>query len=108
MKRVMAPFVVKATDPKRDALVGTVDSALSDAMRTVLHQSEFQNLEALWRGMDMILRRIETGPSLQVLLVDVSAEEFAADLRKRLNNTATFAKAASEVQAMAGGPMRRA
>ena len=30
--------------------------------------------------MDMILRRIETGPSLQVLLVDVSAEEFAADL----------------------------
>jgi type VI secretion system protein ImpC len=28
----------------------------------------------------MILRRIETGPSLQVLLVDVSAEEFAADL----------------------------
>jgi type VI secretion system protein ImpC len=80
MKRVMAPFVVKATDPKRDALVATVDSALSDAMRTVLHQSEFQNLEALWRGMDMILRRIETGPSLQVLLVDVSAEEFAADL----------------------------
>jgi type VI secretion system protein ImpC len=31
-----------------------------------------------------------------------------ADLRKRLNNTATFAKAAAEVQAMAGGPMRRA
>ena len=80
MKRVMAPFVVKAADPKRDALVASVDSALSDAMRTVLHQSEFQNLEALWRGMDMILRRIETGPSLQVLLVDVSAEEFAADL----------------------------
>ena len=80
MKRVMAPFVVKATDPKRDALVATVDNALSDAMRTVLHQTEFQNLEALWRGMDMILRRIETGPTLQVLLVDVSAEEFAADL----------------------------
>ena len=31
-----------------------------------------------------------------------------AELRKRLNNTATFAKAAAEVQAMAGGPMRRA
>ena len=70
----------KSPDPKRDSLVAVVDNALSDAMRTVLHQSEFQNLEALWRGMDMILRRIETGPSLQVLLVDVSAEEFAADL----------------------------
>lgn len=80
LRSIVGPFVVKAPDPKRDALVATVDSALSDAMRAVLHQSEFQNLESLWRGMDMLLRRIETGPSLQVLLVDVSAEEFAADL----------------------------
>jgi len=80
LKRIVGPFVTKAPDPKRDALVATVDAALSDAMRTVLHQPEFQNLEALWRGMDMLLRRVETGPSLQVLLVDMSAEEFAADL----------------------------
>ncbi len=80
LKRVIGPFVVKAPDPKRDAMVAVVDRALSDAMRTVLHQPEFQNLEALWRGLDMLLRRIETGPMLQVLLVDVSAEEFAADL----------------------------
>jgi type VI secretion system protein ImpC len=80
LKRILGPFVTVAPDPKRDALVATVDSALSDAMRTVLHQAEFQNLEALWRGMDMLLRRVETGPSLQVLLVDMSAEEFAADL----------------------------
>ncbi|MBX3604157.1 MAG: type VI secretion system contractile sheath large subunit [Piscinibacter sp.] len=80
LKRIVGPFVVKAPDPKKDALVATVDQALSDAMRAVLHQPEFQNLESLWRGMDMLLRRIETGPMLQVLLVDVSAEEFAADL----------------------------
>lgn len=80
LKRVIGPFVVKAPDPKRDAMIAVVDKALSDAMRTVLHQPEFQNLEALWRGMDMLLRRVETGPMLQVLLVDVSAEEFAADL----------------------------
>lgn len=80
LRSIVGPFVVAAPDPKRDALVATVDRALSDAMRAVLHQSEFQNLESLWRGMDMLLRRIETGPSLQVLLVDVSAEEFAADL----------------------------
>ena len=89
LKRILSPFVTKAPDPKRDALVGTVDSALSDAMRTVLHQAEFQNLEALWRGMDMVLRRIETGPSLQVLLVDVSAEEFAADLSGKRDLTET-------------------
>lgn len=80
LRSIVGPFVVPAPDPKKDALVGTVDKALSDAMRAVLHQPEFQNLESLWRGLDMLLRRIETGPMLQVLLVDVSAEEFAADL----------------------------
>lgn len=80
LRSIVGPFVVKAPDAKKDALVSTVDKALSDAMRAVLHQPEFQNLESLWRGMDMLLRRIETGPMLQVLLVDVSAEEFAADL----------------------------
>jgi type VI secretion system protein ImpC len=80
LKRVIGPFVQKAADPKREALVATVDAALSDAMRAVLHQPEFQNLESLWRGMDMLLRRVETGPQLQVLLLDISAEEFAADL----------------------------
>ena len=63
--------MTKSPDPTRDSRVAVVDNALSDALRTVLHQTEFQNLEALWRGMDMILRRIETGPSLQVLLVAV-------------------------------------
>jgi type VI secretion system protein ImpC len=80
LKRVIGPFVQKAADPKREALVGWVDAALSDLMRAVLHQPEFQNLESLWRGLDMLLRRVETGPQLQVLLLDVSAEEFAADL----------------------------
>jgi type VI secretion system protein ImpC len=89
LKRLVGPFVQPAADPKRDALLATVDSALADAMRTVLHHSEFQNLEALWRGMDMLLRRVETGPSLQVLLVDVSAEEFAADLSSSSDLTET-------------------
>jgi type VI secretion system protein ImpC len=80
LRNIVGPFVQPAPDPKRDALVSTVDRALSDAMRTVLHNPEFQNLEALWRGLDMLLRRIETGPQLQVLLLDMSAEEFAADL----------------------------
>lgn len=80
LRQVVGPFVEKAPDPKRDALVATVDKALSDVMRSVLHQPEFQNLESLWRGLDMLLRRIETGPSLQVHLIDISAEEFAADL----------------------------
>ena len=80
LRQIVGPFVVAAPNPKREALVASVDRALSDAMRAVLHRSEFQNLESLWRGMDLLLRRVETGVQLQVLLCDVSAEELAADL----------------------------
>jgi type VI secretion system protein ImpC len=80
MRSIVGPFVVPQASPQKDALVGAVDHALSDAMRALLHQPDFQNIESLWRGVDFLLRRLETGPRLQVHLFDISAEEFAADL----------------------------
>jgi type VI secretion system protein ImpC len=80
LSRIVGPFVVPAANPNKDAFVAHVDEALSDAMRAVLHHPDFQNLESLWRGTDFLLRRLETGPQLQVHLIDISAEELAADL----------------------------
>ena len=69
-----------ATDSRQDALVARVDAALSDAMRRVLHHPEFQSAEALWRGVEMLVRGLETGARLQIVLYDITAEELAADL----------------------------
>ncbi len=49
-------------------------------MRRVLHSPEFQTAEALWRSVDLLVRRIETGAQMQIVLYDISAEELAADL----------------------------
>ncbi len=80
LRSLVGPFIVPAASPNKDALVASVDKALSDAMRAVLHQPDFQNAESLWRGVDFLLRRLETSHQLQVHLFDVSAEELAADL----------------------------
>jgi len=80
LRSLVGPFVVPAASPNKDALVATVDKALSDTMRAVLHQPDFQNAESLWRGVDFLLRRLETSHQLQVHLIDLSAEELAADL----------------------------
>jgi type VI secretion system protein ImpC len=80
LRSLVGPFVVPAANPNKDALVATVDKALSDAMRALLHQPDFQNAESLWRGVDFLLRRLETSHQLQVHLIDLSAEELAADL----------------------------
>ncbi|WP_198937971.1 type VI secretion system contractile sheath domain-containing protein, partial [Pelomonas sp. KK5] len=80
LKNIVGPFVKPAAAPNKDALVATVDAALTDAMRAVLMQGDFQNAESLWRGVDFLLRRLETSHQLQVHLIDISAEELAADL----------------------------
>jgi predicted component of type VI protein secretion system len=78
--RVVAPYVVKAPDPEIENMVAAVDEALSGAMRTLLHNPDFQAVESVWRSLDLLARRIETGDGLELVVYDVAAEEFAADL----------------------------
>ena len=80
LQRVVGPFVKPAASPNKNELVAAVDAGLSDAMGALLHHPDFQTSESLWRGVDFVLRRLETGHQLQVHLIDASAEEFAADL----------------------------
>lgn len=80
LRDVISPFIVPAPQPELKALLAALDSAIADLMRALLHQPDFQTAESLWRGVDFLLRRLETGPMLQVHLIDISAEEFAADL----------------------------
>ena len=80
LRNIVGPFIVPAAKPEKAGLLNTLDGAIADGMRAVLHQPDFQTTESLWRGVDFLLRRLETGPMLQVHLIDISAEEFAADL----------------------------
>ena len=80
LQRVVAPHVVPAKDPRQDVLIAAVDSAIAETMRRVLHHPDFQTTEALWRSVDLLIRRLETGVNLQIVLYDITAEELAADL----------------------------
>src|SRR5207247_9228842 len=82
IKQPVAPYDVPAKDPRQDQLVATVDSALAATMRNVLHHPDFRSFEALWRCVDLLVRRLETDEQLQIVLYDVTAEEIAADLSK--------------------------
>jgi type VI secretion system protein ImpC len=80
IRRLVGPFIVPDRDARQGALVARVDLALSDAMRRVLHHPDFQAAEALWRGVEFLVRRIATDARMQIVLYDVSAEELAADV----------------------------
>jgi type VI secretion system protein ImpC len=90
VRRVTEPNRISAADPQQSEILGLVDRALSAQMRALLHVPEFQALEAAWRAIFMLVRRIDTDEMLKLYLVDLSEDELAADLNSTPNLRSTF------------------
>ena len=67
-------------DPSKEELLAAAAECTNAAARAVLHHPDFQALEGIWRELEWLLRRVDKGGRVKVLLFDVTAEEFAADL----------------------------
>lgn len=80
VRRVAEPHLVAASDLRQVELIGVIDRALSAQMRALLHVPAFQALEAAWRALFFLVRRVETGSQLKLHLIDLSKDELAADL----------------------------
>lgn len=80
LRRIVAPHVVPGSDPAREAMLSDIDAAAQRDLRRVMRHPAFRALEALWRGVDFLVRRLETGTSLKVHLLDATPAELAADL----------------------------
>ncbi len=81
VKKAAASHVVSGPDPRQAESIAAFDAAVSGQMRALLHHPGFQALEAAWRGVDFLLRNLDTDESLEVCLLDVSRAELADDLR---------------------------
>lgn len=78
--RAVSPHVAPDHTPADPGRVAEVGDRIVHDMRTLLHDRTFQALEAAWRGVEFLVRRLETGESLKVFLVDVAKPELMADL----------------------------
>ena len=78
--RVVRPHTVREASQEQRDLKAKVDDVITATMRVLLHHPDFQALEALWRGVDFLVRRLDTSETLHVLVVDVSKAEVSADL----------------------------
>lgn len=80
LARLVQPHLAPRTDPQQAELVAAVDQATSEPMRAILHHPAFQAIEAAWRSLFFLVRRLDTGTDLRLYLLDVSKAELAADL----------------------------
>jgi type VI secretion system protein ImpC len=78
-RAVRSHVVSEPTAQQREAMA-SVHAVTVAAMRVLLHDPQFQALESLWRGVDFLVRRLETSESMQVHLVDLTRDELVADL----------------------------
>ncbi|MCE5309460.1 MAG: type VI secretion system contractile sheath large subunit [Acidobacteriales bacterium] len=82
IEQSVAPHLAPRPNPRLPELIAQVDEAAGNMMRAVLHHKDFQALEAAWRTVFFLVRRLETGTDLKLYLLDTSKAEFDEDLRQ--------------------------
>lgn len=81
IKDIVAPYVTAKADPRLPEFEAAVDDATAELMRKIMHASHFQALEASWRSLYLLVRRIETDSTLKIFLLDISKEELINDIQ---------------------------
>jgi type VI secretion system protein ImpC len=77
---IVAPHLAPKPDARRTELAGQVTETINLAMRVLLHHPAFQDLEAAWRSVDFLLRRLETAAGVEISIIDLSKQELLADV----------------------------
>lgn len=78
----MRPHLAAKQDPRAPELIRQVDEIASDVMRVILNNAKFKAIEAAWRTVYYLVRRLETGPELKIYLIDITKQELAANIEE--------------------------
>lgn len=79
IREIVGNTSVPRKDPRQDDYLAMVDEATSEQMRAILHAPTFQSVEAAWRALYLMVRRLETDSTLKVYFLDVSKEELVVE-----------------------------
>jgi len=80
LRKAVEPHLIPSEKPEQREMLRQIDDAIAAQMRAILHHPRFQEVESLWRAVFLLIRRLETGPSLKVQLLDIGKDELKRDL----------------------------
>jgi type VI secretion system protein ImpC len=108
-------FVAEFLDPSKvvsknvlhniNARIAAIDSMLSTQLDEILHHSDFQKLEASWRGLHKLVMGTETGQTLKLKVLNVSKRDILRDFQSaaEFTESALWKKVYEEEFGMFGG-----
>jgi type VI secretion system protein ImpC len=103
VRQVVAPHLVAPPPVERDGLLARADEAIGSWMRSLLHEPAFHDLEAAWRALELLVRRVDEDTT-EVHVLDVSRAELAEDLRRKdLAESGTYKVLVEEAVESSGG-----
>lgn len=104
-QRVAAEHVVSTPDARQPEVLSIIDRGIGGLMRAVLHNRDFQALEAIWRATFLLVRQLETGSQLKLYMIDISKDELTADLKSAadLRDTGMYRLLVEQSVETAGG-----
>jgi type VI secretion system ImpC/EvpB family protein/type VI secretion system ImpB/VipA family protein len=88
VQQAVAGQQVAAPPKELPELANRLDARISLLLRNIMHAPQFRRLEALWRGLDWLLRRLDD-ETCQALVLDVTPQQLAADLKSAADLSAT-------------------
>jgi type VI secretion system protein ImpC len=97
--------VSKDTEAMINARIAAIDALLSKQLNAIMHASEFQKLEASWRGLHYLVNKSETSTMLKIRVLNATKLELSKDLEKAVefDQSALFKKIYEEEYGMFGG-----
>jgi type VI secretion system protein ImpC len=97
LKALVRPHLVPGEDPDLPRLLAAVDGVLSGLLRAVLRHPRLKALEAAWRGLDLLVHRVDD-EAVRIFLLDVSRASLASDLTgaEKLSGTGLYRRLVTE------------
>lgn len=104
IKDIVSPFMESKADPRQSDMLNAVDEATSSTMRSIMHHSAFQQLEASWRALYWLIRQIETDGNIKFYVLDVTQQEAREDLALSASDSFLYKTLVESRQTAQGTP----
>ncbi len=100
-----AMTVSKDAEAMINARIAQLDHLISIQLNEILHNEQFQKLEATWRGLKYLLDQSETSSNLKIKILNASKKEMLRDLQRapEFDQSALFKKVYEEEFGIFGG-----
>lgn len=81
--QLMTPGLVvkKGVTETINARIAAIDQVISKQLDQILHNAEFQKLEASWRGLNKLVMTSETGESMKIRVLNVAKKDLLRDFQ---------------------------